>query len=243
MGGKTPQTSVPQTTHHTIPVRPGFFAPALVTLISLPLGFIFAFALPGVPLGFALSIIGFGLLTGIDLRSGLLRSVLGSTATLLMFSYLFQSSLFNLGGGSSPNFSFIFASGPPAMAVFLGTFMFSKTERYRIPKLNVLATLSTGVALIIAASQGSSSNPIGANLVSSSIFILLGLGSNCVQMIPLYFLDKFWQLKKYSLTVLPTAFFAYNAIVGYDYFTSPTTTQAYTYFSSLAFLPILAIAA
>jgi serine/threonine protein kinase len=214
-----------------------------VTAISLPLGFLLALALPGVPLAFAISVIGFGLFTSIDLKTGFLRSALGFGATLLIFSYFFQSSIFNPGGASSGNYSFVFAASAPAVAVLLATFMFSKTERYRIPKLNVLATLSTGVALIIGASQGSSSSPIGANLVSSSIFILLGLGSNCVQMIPLFFLDKFWQSRKYSLSVLPTAFFAYNAIVGYDYFTSPTTAQAYTYFSSLAFLPVLTIAA
>ena len=243
MGGKTPQTAVPQTSHHTIPVPSGFFAPALVTAISLPLGFLFALAVPGIPLAFAISIIGFGLFTSIDLKTGFLRSALGFGAALLIFSYFFQSSLFSPGIASASNYSYVFAASPPAVAVLLATFMFSKTERYRIPKLNILATLSTGVALIIGVSQGSGANPIGSNLVSSTIFILLGLGGNCVQMIPLFFLDKFWQSRKYSLAVLPTAFFAYNAIVGYDYFSSPTTAQAYTYFSSLAFIPILTIAA
>src|SRR2546430_9552912 len=58
----------------------------------------------------------------------------------------------------------------------------------------------------------------------------------------LFFLDKFWQTKRFSMAVMPPAFFSYNAVIGYLYITSPSPELAYIFFSSLGFLPILAIA-
>src|SRR5260370_8123780 len=58
----------------------------------------------------------------------------------------------------------------------------------------------------------------------------------------LFFLDKFWQTKRFSRPVMPPAFFSYNAVIGYLYFTSLNPDLAYLFFSSLGFLPILAVA-
>lgn len=44
------------------------------------------------------------------------------------------------------------------------------------------------------------------------------------------------------MAVLPTTFFSYNTIIGYEYFATPSTTLGYIFFSSLGFLPVLAIA-
>src|SRR5438046_10162355 len=92
VGGKQPQTSVPAKPHHNLPVTPGFFAPALVTVISLPLGFLFALAVHGTPLSFVISITGFGLLPALDLMPGLLRPGLGSAVTSLILLYLLHNS-------------------------------------------------------------------------------------------------------------------------------------------------------
>ena len=242
VGGKQPQTSVPAKPHHNLPVTPGFFAPALVTVISLPLGFLFALGVQGTPLSFVISITGFGLLTALDLKTGLLRAGLGSAVTFLTLSYILQNSALLPGIAPSTGFSSLLVAIPPAVGVFFSTILFSRRQRYRILKQNVLATLSMGIGLIIGASTAQEAGLIGANLVSSSLFILLGLGGNCVQMMLLFFLDKFWQTKRQSMAVLPTAFFSYNAIVGYEYFTSQTSTLAYLFFSSLGFLPLLIIA-
>src|SRR6266704_2742904 len=242
VGGKQPQTSVPVKPHHNLPVTPGFFAPALVTVISLPLGFLFALGIQGTPLSFVISITGFGLLTALDLKTGLLRAGLGSAVTFLTLSYILQNSSLLPGIAPSTGFSSLLVAIPPAVGVFFSTILFSRRQRYRILKQNVLATLSMGIGLIIGASTAQEAGLIGANLVSSSLFILLGLGGNCVQMMLLFFLDKFWQTKRQSMAVLPTAFFSYNAIVGYEYFTSQTSTLAYLFFSSLGFLPLLIIA-
>jgi len=242
VGGKQPQTSVSAKPHHNLPVTPGFFAPALVTVISLPLGFLFALGVQGTPLSFVISITGFGLLTALDLKTGLLRAGLGSAVTFLTLSYILQNSALLPGIAPSTGFSSLLVAIPPAVGVFFSTILFSRRQRYRILKQNVLATLSMGIGLIIGASTAQEAGLIGANLVSSSLFILLGLGGNCVQMMLLFFLDKFWQTKRQSMAVLPTAFFSYNAIVGYEYFTSQTSTLAYLFFSSLGFLPLLIIA-
>ncbi|TMI24407.1 hypothetical protein E6H24_06805, partial [Candidatus Bathyarchaeota archaeon] len=149
VGGKQPQTSVSAKPHHNLPVTPGFFAPALVTVISLPLGFLFALGVQGTPLSFVISITGFGLLTALDLKTGLLRAGLGSAVTFLTLSYILQNSALLPGIAPSTGFSSLLVAIPPAVGVFFSTILFSRRQRYRILKQNVLATLSMGIGLII----------------------------------------------------------------------------------------------
>src|SRR5713101_93062 len=208
VGGKQPQASVLAKPHHGLPAPTGFFAPSLVTVLSLPLGFAFALGFQGDTLTYAITVISFGLLTALDLKTGLLRSILGFAATLLTLSYILQNSAFSSQISSSGQFSFLFVALPPAMGVFLSTIMFSRKERYRIPKQMVLATLATGIGLVVGASKSTGSNLIGSSLFSASFFIGLGLAANCLQMSLLFFLDKFWQTKRFSMSVMPPAFFS-----------------------------------
>jgi serine/threonine protein kinase len=243
VGGKQPQTPVPAKPHHTLTVTPGFFAPALVTVIALPLGFLFALGVQGTPLPFVISIIAFGVLTAFDLKTGLLRSALGAGFTFLALSYFIENSNLIPGIAPSNGLGSLVVAVPPAIGVFLSTLLFSRQQRYRIVKQNVLATLAMTSGLVVGASMSPSPNLLGLNLISSSLFVLIGLGANCIQMTLLFFLDKVWQAKNNAMAVLPTAFFAYNAIVGYEYFTAPTATLGYIFFSSLGFLPLLFVAA
>ncbi|HYY92549.1 MAG TPA: filamin/ABP280 repeat domain-containing protein, partial [Candidatus Dormibacteraeota bacterium] len=243
VGGKQSQTSVSTKPHHTIPVTPGFFAPALVTVISLPLGFLFALGLQGTPLSYVISVTAFGLLTALDLKTGLLRSALGFGATFLTLSYVVQNSNLTAGIAPSTGLASLLVALPPAIGVFLSTMLFSRQQRFRILKQNILATISIGAGLILGASMTSSTSFVGSNLVSSLLFFGLGLGANCIQMALLFFLDKFWQTKTHSMAVLPTAFFSYNAMIGYAYFTTLNATTGYVFFSSLGFLPLLIAAA
>src|SRR5438309_7425641 len=96
----------------------------------------------------------------------------------------------------------------------------------------VLATLATGIGLVVGASKSTGSNLIGSSLFSASFFIGLGLAANSLQMGLLFFLDKFWQTKRFSMAVMPPAFFSYNAVIGYLYITSPSPELAYIFFSS-----------
>ncbi|HVH14316.1 MAG TPA: protein kinase [Candidatus Angelobacter sp.] len=242
MGGKQPQASVLAKPHHSLPAPTGFFAPSLVTVLSLPLGFLFALGFQGNTLTYAITVVSFGLLTALDLKTGFLRSILGFGATLLTLSYILQNSTFASQISTSAGFSFLFVALPPAAGVFLSTILFSKKERYRVPKQMILATLATGVGLIVGASKATGTNLIGSSLFSASLFIGLGLAANSLQMGLLFFLDKFWQTKRFSMAVMPPAFFSYNAIVGYLYFTTFNPDLAYIFFSSLGFLPILAVA-
>src|SRR5207245_10391069 len=86
------------------------------------------------------------------------------------------------------------------------------------------------------------SNLIGSSLFSASFFIGLGLAANSLQMGISFCLDKYWQTKRFSMAVMPPAFFSYNAVIGYLYITSPSPGLAYIFFSSLGFLPIVALA-
>jgi hypothetical protein len=181
-------------------------------------------------------------LTALDLKTGFLRSVLGFGATLLTLSYILQNSAFSSQISPSGGFSFLFVALPPAAGVFFSTILFSRRERYRVPKQMILATLATGVGLIVGASRSSGSNLIGSSLITASVFIGLGLAANSLQMGLLFFLDKFWQTRRFSMAVMPPAFFSYNAVIGYLYITSPSPGLAYIFFSSLGFLPILAVA-
>ena len=242
MGGKQPQASVLAKPHHGLPAPTGFFAPSLVTVLSLPLGFAFALGFQGNGLTYIITVISFGLLTALDLKTGLLRSILGFAATLLTLSYILQNSAFASQISSSGQFTFVFVALPPAAGVFLSTILFSRKDRFRVPRQMILATLATGIGLVIGASKSSGSNLIGSSLFSASFFIGLALAANCLQMGLLFFLDMFWQKKKFSMAVMPPAFFSYNAVIGYLYFTTLNPDLAYMFFSSLGFLPILAVA-
>jgi len=213
VGGKQPQASVLAKPHHSLPVPTGFFAPSLVTVLSLPLGFLFALGFQGNTLTYAITVISFGLLTALDLKTGFLRSILGCAATLLTLSYILQNSAFSSQISPTGDFSFLFVALPPAIAVFLSTILFSRKERYRVPKQMVLATLATGIGLVVGASKSTGSNLIGSSLISASFFIGLGLAANSLQMGLLFFLDKFWQTKRFSMAVMPSAFFSYSGLL------------------------------
>ena len=242
VGGKQPQASVLAKPHHNLPAPTGFFAPSLVTVLSLPLGFAFALGFQGNTLTYVITVISFGLLTALDLKTGFLRSILGFAATLVTLSYILQNSAFASQISPSGQFGFVFVALPPAAGVFLSTILFSRKDRYRVPRQMVLATLAAGIGLVIGASKSTGSSLIGSSLISASLFIGLGLAANSLQMGLLFFLDKFWQTKRFSMAVMPPAFFSYNAVVGYLYFTTFNADLAYLFFSSLGFLPILAVA-
>ena len=241
VGGKQTQAPAPTKTKHTVGMTPGFFAPALVTVVSLPLGFALAFGLPGFPLSYAVTIIGFGILTAVDLKSGLLKSILGFAATFLTIAYFAQNSSIVSGIIPSGMLAPFLIALPTAVGVFLSSILFRK-QRLRILKENVLATLATTAGLVIVALEYPASNLIGSNPVQLSLFALIGIGANSIPMALLFFADRLWQTKRSAMAVLPTAFFSYNAIIGYEYFNSLSTSLAYIFFSSLAYLPILAVA-
>jgi serine/threonine protein kinase len=241
VGGKQPQAASPGNAHHALSLTPGFFAPALVIAVSLPLGFLFALGIRGAPLTYAIGIIGFGILTALDLKRGLLRSVLGFAATLLILSYIIMNTSLPASIAPSGAFAPLIIALPPAIGVFLSTIVFTRKQRFRILKVNVLGTLATVAGLVIVASGGSIANLIGSNPIALSLFAVVGFGANCIQMVLLFFLDKLWQTRNSLMTVLPTAFFSYNAIMGYDYFTAPTAALGYIFFSSLGYLPLLTL--
>lgn len=241
VGGKQAQAPAPSKSRHTLNMTPGFFAPALVTVVSLPLGFLFALGLPGFPLTFAVSIIGFGILTAIDLKSGLVKTLLGSAATFLIITYFAQNSPIVSGIVPAGTLAPFLIAFPAALGVFLSTILFRK-QRLRVLKENVLATLATTAGVVVVALEYPASNLIGSNPVQLSLFALIGIGANSIQMVLLFFIDRLWQTRRSPMAVLPTAFFSYNAIIGYAYFNSLSASLGYIFFSSLAYLPILAVA-
>src|SRR5207244_9458616 len=115
-----------------LPAPPGCFPPSLATVLLLPLGFLFALGFQGDTLTYAMTVISFGLLTALDLKTGLMRSILGFAATLLTLSYILQNSAFSSQISSSGQFTFLFVAMPPAAGVFLSTILSSMQDRYRV---------------------------------------------------------------------------------------------------------------
>ena len=129
MGGKQPQASVLAKPHHGLPAPTGFFAPSLVTVISLPLGFLFALGFQGNTLTYAVTVVSFGLLTALDLKTGFLRSILGFAATLLTLSYILQNSAFSSQISPSGGFSFLFVALPLKSSV-VGAVILNTTRNF-----------------------------------------------------------------------------------------------------------------
>ncbi len=243
MGGKQPSVSAIQTPH-SLGLTPDFFAPILVAIFWVPMSLLFGLGIQGEASAYVVSLISFGLLTSLDLRTGSVRAALGFIVSLLALSYAFGNSV--IGQGLSPlvfgYWSLLLVALPPSLGVVMSTVLFSHRTHYKIPKANLLASLTTGIGLGIGSVMRAGASPSFESIMfSSAIFILLGLAANSIQTVLLHFLDKFWEARKFSLAMMPTAFFSYNSMIGFTYFASGNVNQAYTFFSSLGFLPALAL--
>ncbi len=244
VGGKKSQTTLLKNPHYNILAKPNVIGPTLVTIASLPIAVLFALWIPGWSLAYIFSIISIGVLTSLDIRKSVPKTILASAITLLAISYTIGNT--DLGGRLPiPNsvWSWLVMALPSSIAIILSAILFSKQQRFKIPLQNLLGTIAVGAGLAIGTSVGPNVNSIFSIVLSIIFFVGVGLAANSLQTGVLFLLEKFWEVRKFSMNMMPTMFFSYNAIVGYAYFVSPSPDREYIFLSSLGFLPVLCIVA
>ncbi len=244
MGGKQAASSAIPSAPHDLLHTPSSLASLLVAISSVPISLIFALGIQGDPSAYILSLISFGLLTSVDLRTGLRKAALGFSVSLLVLFFTIETSI--AGQRLAPliygDLTLFLVALPPALAVLVSGLLISTPTKHKMVKANLLATFATSFGFSLGAMMrvgvSASSDSL---IIPATIFVLLGLAANTLQTLLLEGLDKLSKTRKFSLAMMPTAFFAYNSVAVYAYFISPNVTQAYIFFSSLAFLPLLAL--
>jgi hypothetical protein len=244
MGGKQAASSAIPSPSHDLLHNSSSLASLLVAVSSVPISLIFALGVQGDPSAYIISLISFGLLASVDLRTGLRKAALGFTVSLLVLFYTIETSI--VGQRLAPlvygELTLFLVALPPALAVLVSGLLISTPTKHKMVKANLLATFATSFGFSLGAMMKVGfSAPSDSLLLPTTIFILLGLAANTLQTLLLEGLDKLSKTRKFSLAMMPTAFFAYNSVAVYAYFISPNATQAYLFFSSLAFLPLLAL--
>lgn len=192
-----------------------------------------------------IGLLSLGVLTSLDLRRGLVKVVLGFVVALLASVYAIAHSV--IGEGLAPlmygDWSLFLVSLPTSLGVVAGGFLLSRTTRHKMIKANFLASLTLVIGLGLGSAFKASVNmSLDSVIVTSLYFMALGLPANITQMFLLHFLDKLWKARNISLAMMPTAFFAYNLLTVLGYLASSNLGHLYVFFSSLGFLPALALA-
>jgi len=233
------------TKRHGPPARRDSLATLLPALLSVPLALVFALGVQGEPSAYIIGIVSLGLLASLDLRHGLLKLALGFVVSLLATLYAIERSFIgqDLSPASYGNWSMLVVSLPVSLGVVVAGLLLSHTGKYKVIVANLLAstTLAIGLGIGSAINAGVSPAP-GSVMFTFVYFLALGFAANAVQMALLHFLDKLWKAKRFSLSMMPTAFFAYNSLGFLGYIASQNLSQLYAFFSSLGFLPAIALA-
>ncbi len=245
MAGRQPSVAVTRTTPHGLFSTQRFVAPLLAAAPSVPIGLLFSLGFQGEAWAYVIMLIGFGLLTSLDLSAGRVRFALGSIVALLALFYGVENSVIGqaLSPSSAGEWSIILVSLPPSIAVLLSGVLLSRKTKYKMLKANLLASVATGIGLGAGYSMRAGLNPpLDSIFFLTGMFILLGFGASLVQTVLFHYLDGFWKAKKYSMAMMPTGFFAYNSIAVAALFISRDASQVYPFISSIGFLPALAFA-
>ena len=223
-----------------LPLTRSSLGPILTIVLSVPLAFLFALGMQGDSSAYIIGLVSLGVLTSLDLRSGIVRISLGFAISLLASLYVIGHSI--PGQGFSLSFgdlSLLLASIPPSLGVLFAGLLFSRTTPYKMIKANVVASvaLSVGLGLGSALKAGSA---LSIDPLSILFFIALGVPANIAQIVLCNFLDKFWRGKNLSLSMMPTAFFTFNLLAILGFVATWNLNQLYPFLTSLGFLPALA---
>ncbi len=237
---------------HIVPLASDTFATLLPAALSVPLALVFGLAIPLVVLGiqadpsaYVIGIIGLGLLTSLDIRKGFQRALEGFGVTLLASFYVIDHSLVgqSLLPLSSGEWSFLLVSLPPSLGVLLAGILFSNPSKYKIIKSYLVGSIGLAIGIGLGVMLKADVEPSADSAVFTLLYYVgLSIPANIVQMALFYLLDRSWKTKHFSLTMMPTAFFTYNLLNFLGYSITGNPIQLYSFFSSLAFLPALALA-
>jgi hypothetical protein len=235
--------------HHLSPFSSDSRATLLPAAVSVPLALLFGLVLPVVIRGFqvdigafVIGIIGLGVLTSLDLRRGFKSLFAGFGVCLLVAFYFIDRSA--VGQGLSPlnygDWSFFIVAIPVSLAVLLSRPALAHVKKYKIVWANILGStaMATGIGLAGMLTTGTpSSGPISLTLF---YYLALCVPANAAQIGLFYLIDK-WKGKQFSLRMMPTAFFGFNLLSFLGFVNTLNPAQLYMFFSSLVFLPALAL--
>lgn len=206
----------------------------------MPIAFLFSLGIQGDSSAYLIGLIGLGVLTSLDLRSGIVRIGLGFIISLLASLYVIGHSQaaqgFSLSFG---DLSLVIASIPPALGVLFAGILFSRTTPYKMIKANFVASIALAVGLGLGSAMRAGS-ALSIDVVTILFFIAVGVPANIAQIVIFHFLDKFWQNKNLSLSMMPTAFFTFNLLAVLGFVSTWSLSQLYPFLSSIGYLPALA---
>lgn len=243
MVAKRQFTSFLQPSQYRLSLRPDYFVPALA---AIPLGFLIATFVQGNVLLYIVSLVGLGILTSLDLRSGPLKNALGFLVAMLSLVFWFEAS--PVGNTLALNVypALVLAALPPSIGVVLCSALFSTKTRRRMLKENILASAATGTGLALAYSISDPSQlvsldfSIDAVFFRTLVFVPLAVAANAGQMLILHYLGKYSQGKRVSFAMMPALFFSINSMSILAYILSRDPSLAYSFLTSLAFVPTIA---
>ncbi|OLD03537.1 hypothetical protein E6H36_07370 [Candidatus Bathyarchaeota archaeon] len=234
---------------HCVPITQDSFGPWLSAALSVPIALLFGLGIPllvlgipGDPTAYTISIVSLGLLTSLELRRGWARLAVGFAVSFVTFLFVIQQSTaaLNLSPLGLADGSLLWASLPPSLAVFAAGILFSDKTRLKVVKANALAICSLAVGFGISSTGVAGVN--SSSIASSILFLAaLGVPANAAQMTLLHLLSRMGKARRFSLGMMPTAFFAYNLLSFASFVSSFNVNRLYPFLSSLAFLPALAM--
>src|SRR2546421_5893625 len=216
--------------------------PILTVVLAVPIAFLFGLGIQGDSSAYIIGLVSLGVLTSLDLRSGLSKVGVGFAVSFLASLYVIGHSV--SGQGFSPlsfgDLSLLLIALPPSIGVLIAGLLFSRATPYKMIKANVVASvaLAVGLGLGSALKAGSA---LSVDTLTIVFFIALGIPANIAQMVLFHFLDKVWRTKNLSMSMMPTAFFTFNLLAILGFVISRDLNQLYPFVSSLGFLPALAL--
>lgn len=236
---------------HGVPITQDSFAPLLNAALSVPIALLFGLGIqllvlgiPGDPTAYTISLASLGLLTSLDLRRGGVRPALGFAVSFVAFLFVIQQSTvaLNLSPLEIGDGSLLLVSLPPSLGVLAAGILFSDKTRFKVIKANFLAIITLAIGFGIGSTSRAGVNSPSNSIAFSLLYLAaVGMPANAAQMTLLHFLNRIWKARKFSLGMMPTAFFAYNLLSFASFLSSYNVNRLYPFLSSLAFLPALAL--
>src|SRR5881628_1603347 len=216
--------------------------PILTVVLAVPIAFLFGLGIQGDSSAYIIGLVSLGVLTSLDLRSGLSKVGVGFAVSFLASLYVIGHSV--SGQGFSPlsfgDLSLLLIALPPSIGVLLAGLLFSRATPYKMIKANVVASIALAVGLGLGSALEAGS-ALSVDSLTIVFFIALGVPANIAQMILFHFLDKLWRTKNLSMSMMPTLFFSFNLLAVLGFVATGDLRQLYPFVSSLGFLPALAL--
>ena len=225
-----------------LPFMRDSLGPILTVVLAVPIAFLFGLGIQGDSSAYIIGLVSLGVLTSLDLRSGLSKVGVGFAVSFLASLYAIGHSV--SGQGFSPlsfgDLSLLLIALPPSIGVLLAGLLFSRATPYKMIKANVVASIALAVGLGLGSALEAGS-ALSVDSLTIVFFIALGVPANIAQMILFHFLDKLWRTKNLSMSMMPTLFFSFNLLAVLGFVATGDLRQLYPFVSSLGFLPALAL--